>query len=122
MGKPFCPPKGILHEKELLVSKVEFIKGRHYGDHVQSTENIFVTCLGKEIYQFQIKDQEESGEIKEYEPIVITPQTDLSSIDESVLEEFDMQMYYEAESGTPEGATAKHSKVRQHINDAYAGD
>jgi hypothetical protein len=101
-------------------NKVEFVKGLHYGEYVQSNENITVTCLGKETYQFQIQDWDEDTEeiIKSYQPVIITPNSDLNAVEQDILFELDTQMYYEGEKCTKEGLTAKRSKTREHIQNA----
>lgn len=103
-------------------NKVQFVKGIHYGDEVQSASNIEVTKLGDEIYLLQVYDeieydsQTDSPITKNYEPIMLTPNSDLSSIDPEFLEQFSWQFSYAGESTDQWIREAKFSKTRANID------
>lgn len=102
-----------------MEKKVECIEGVHYIDYIQAGENIIVTCLGEEIYQFQMHAPWDESEL--YKLIIVTPETDLSLIDAEILFDFAQEMYYMGEFGEEPGLTAKRSKTRQYIWDcAYS--
>jgi hypothetical protein len=96
---------------------LQFIEGVNYIDYIEAGENIIITVLGEEIYQFQAHAPWDESEL--YEPIIITPETDLSSIETGILFAFAPEMYYMGEGGDDIGLTAKRSETREHIWNSY---
>ena len=64
-------------------------KSVHYGNYIQSGENLSCERAGDERYRFQVRE-----EGRAYEPWIVTPETDLSEVPTDVLEEMDAEMYY----------------------------
>lgn len=96
------------------MAQLRIEQGRHYGDYIQSCENLNVKQILDEVYEFQVIDYSKS-----YESFVITPHTDLSGISASILEQLDTQMYMCGESDDYDERDAKFSKTRKHIQAAY---
>ncbi len=90
------------------MTKLKIVKGLHYGNYVQSGENLSCEKVGDEQYRFQVG---EKG--REYEPWTVTPSTDLSAVPSEMLQEMDHQMSYCGES--EEMRDAKFSETRKHV-------
>ncbi len=98
------------------MNQPKFEKGTHYDNIVDALDNVEVKYISEEVYQFHIVERDRKGNlIKSYEPIIITPDTDLSLINKDILYEFDMSMYYWGEGNSKEGLKAKRSNTRQNI-------
>jgi hypothetical protein len=93
------------------MARLRIVKGLHYGDYVQSGENLSCEKTGDEVYRFQVRD--ERPPCREYEPWTVTPETDLSEVPLDLLAEMDTQMYYCGE--TEELRDAKFSETRKHV-------
>jgi len=89
-------------------TKLKIVKGIHYGDYVQSGENLSCEKAGDELYRFQVC---EKG--REYEPWIVTPATDLSEVPLDILEQMDHQMSYCGECEATRDA--KFSETRKHV-------
>lgn len=95
-------------------------RGIHYGDYVQSGENIYVRRLGNaDAYEFTIEDERRSGRRDRYKSFRISPDSDLSLVDPNILDELSIEMGYCGESEDDNYRYAKFSQTRAHI-DAYA--
>lgn len=96
---------------------VEFIRGKNFGQYVQSGENLSVTHLEDEVYEFKVIKWKKYPTVIAgyYDPIIVTPETDLSKISLKILEEFDIQMSYEGDSDDDWVRVAKISKTRDNI-------
>ena len=99
------------------MSRLKIVKGLHYGDYVQSGENLSCEKAGDERYRFQVRDQ--TPPRREYEPWFVTPETDLSEVPSEILQEMDYQMSYCGECDD-ESRDAKFSETRKHIQWAIA--
>jgi len=95
------------------MARQKIVKGLHYGDYVQSGENLSCEKAGEEQYRFQVR---EAG--REFEPWLVTPDTDLSDVPSEILEEMDNQMSCCVE--TEETRDAKFSETRKHIQRAIS--
>jgi hypothetical protein len=95
-----------------IMTRLNIIKGIHYGDYIQSAENLRCNKAGLDRYQFQVCD--EGPPLRKYKPWFVTPETDLSDVPVEILEEMDNEMYY---CGECDGETrdAKFSETRKHI-------
>jgi hypothetical protein len=94
------------------MTRLNIIKGIHYGDYIQSAENLRCNKAGLDRYQFQVCDQ--GPPLRKYKSWIVTPETDLSDVPLEILEEMDNQMYYCGE-GDDESRDAKFSVTRKHI-------
>jgi hypothetical protein len=92
-------------------TNLKIIKTVHFGDYIQSAENLFCKKVTYEIYCFQVCEHGHK-----YKPWIVTPDTDLSDVSLRILEEMDTQMYYCGES--EETWDAKSSATRRHIQRA----
>ena len=92
---------------------IEFIKGKHFGKYIQSGENLSVTHVEDEIYEFKVIKWKKYPDIIKgyYESVFITPESDLSKLSQDVLEQLDIQMSYEADSEDDWVRVAKISKT-----------
>jgi hypothetical protein len=97
-------------------AKLRIVQGLHYGNYVQSGENLYCEKSGDERYCFRVCDQGPPG--REYEPWFVTPETDLSEVPSEILQEMDYQMSYCGECD--ETRDAKFSETRKHIQRAIA--
>ena len=93
-------------------AKLRIVQGLHYGDYVQSGENLYCEKAGDEQYRFQVRDQ--TPPWREYEPWFVTPEADLSEVPLDILEQMDVQMSYCGE-GDGDDRDAKFSETRKHI-------
>jgi hypothetical protein len=91
---------------------LEIVQGFHYGDYVQSGENLYCEKAGDERYRFQVRDQ--TPPWREYEPWFVTPEADLSDVATEILQEMDCQMSYCGECDD-ESRDAKFSETRKHV-------
>lgn len=89
-------------------ARLRIVQGIHYGDYVQSGENLSCEKVGDEQYRFQVHEKRH-----EYEPWIVTPGTDLSDLPIEILEQMDQQMSYCGE--VEETRDAKFSETRKHI-------
>ena len=99
-------------------ARLEIVQGRHYGDYIQSGENLYCETAGEEQYRFRVCDQ--SPPRRKYEPWFVTPETDLSGVPLDILEQMDTQMYYCGECDDDESRATKFSETRKHIQRAMA--
>lgn len=99
-------------------TRLEIVQGWHYGDYVQSGENLYCDKAGEEVYRFRVCDQ--SPPYSKYEPWFVTPETDLSAVSLKILEEMDTQMYYCGECDDDESRETKFSRTRKHIQGAIS--
>jgi len=93
------------------MARLKIVKGLHYGDCVQSGENLYCEKAGDEQYRFQVCD--EGPPCRQYEPWMVTPETDLSELSLEILEQMDVQMSYCGEC--EETRDAKFSETRKHV-------
>ncbi len=93
-------------------ARLEIVQGFHYGDYVQSGENLCCEKAGDERYRFRVCDQ--TPPRREYEPWFVTPEADLSEVPLDILEQMDYQMSYCGE-GDGDDRDAKFSETRRHI-------
>ena len=101
-----------LFNAEPEIQGLKVVKGLHYGDYVQSGENLSCEKVGDEQYRFQVCDQ--GPPRRDYEPWIMTPQTDLSDVPSEILQEIDYQMSYCGE-GDGDDRDAKFSETRKHV-------
>jgi hypothetical protein len=89
------------------VAKLKITKTVHFGEYIQSGENLSCEKAGDERYCFQVC--EDKGK---FEPWFVTPETDLSDVPSEILREMDYEMSY---CGETDERDAKFSETRKHI-------
>ena len=95
------------------MARLNIVQGLHYGDYIQSGENLYCEKAGEERYRFRVCDQ--VPPCRTYEPWIITPRTDLSGVPSEILQEMDYQMSY---CGETDERDAKFSETRKHVQRA----
>ena len=93
------------------MTRLNIIKGIHYGDYIQSAENLIAIRLDRT----GISSRFATGDLPaQVQAMVRGPETDLSDVPVEILEEMDNEMYY---CGECDGETrdAKFSETRKHI-------